>query len=434
VNVRRDGLGGALRILGTTTAAVGLVLTLLAWPRSGSSPAHLADASLGQFEARFATGSRESDISRLQARLRAFPEDWRAWASLGSAYVEQARVTASPTYYPKAEGALRKSLKLRAHGNDLALAGMGMLANARHDFAGGLAWAERAREVNPDRAGVYGILGDSLIELGRYDDAYAAIQRMVDLKPALPSYSRVAYVRELRGDVDGALQAFDMAAKAASNPSDSAFVAHQQAELHWHNGAHDKAAVLYERAVKLDPNFLPAKAGLARFHAAAGQIDRATKEYEQVIAATPVAQYVIELIDLHTTAGRPDLAAELVELLDVQEELLRANGVNVDLEIALFDADHGRDPAKALDLARAAYARQPNVFAADALAWALHVNGRHAEALPLADQALRLGTRNARFHFHRGMIELRLGQTDAARRDLDEALRLNPTLPRGLSV
>ena len=44
------------------------------------------------------------------------PTDWRSFASLGLAYVQEARVTADPSYYPKAEGVLRRSLELRPAG------------------------------------------------------------------------------------------------------------------------------------------------------------------------------------------------------------------------------------------------------------------------------------------------------------------------------
>ena len=98
----------------------------------------------------------------------------------------------------------------------------------------------------------------------------------------------------------------------------------------------------------------------------------------------------------------------------------------VDLETALFEADHGT-PERALAAARAAYdARPGNVFAADALAWAMHASGRSAEALAFSDQALSLGVRPASFLYHRGMIAEAAGRPDEARRDLAEALQVNP--------
>ena len=63
---------------------------------------------------------------------------------------------------------------------------------------------------------------------------------------------------------------------------------------------------------------------------------------------------------------------------------------------------------------------------ADALAWALYANGRYREAAAASEHALRLGTRNALFLFHAGMINLRLGNRDAAERVLRDAFEVNP--------
>jgi Flp pilus assembly protein TadD len=105
--------------------------------------------------------------------------------------------------------------------------------------------------------------------------------------------------------------------------------------------------------------------------------------------------------------------------------LAKASGVATDLETALFAADHG-DKAQALRAAQAEWARRHSVHVADALAWALHVNGRDAEALGYAKLANGLGYRSALFRYHLGMIEKSLGRTADARRDLAAALRLNP--------
>ncbi len=107
------------------------------------------------------------------------------------------------------------------------------------------------------------------------------------------------------------------------------------------------------------------------------------------------------------------------------QSLLAAAGQDVDLEMALFDADHGR-PAQALQAARSVYAKRPSIFAEDALAWALHANGRSEAALPHARAALRLGTRNAQLHYHLGMVHSALGHEVAARTHLERALRINP--------
>jgi Tfp pilus assembly protein PilF len=107
------------------------------------------------------------------------------------------------------------------------------------------------------------------------------------------------------------------------------------------------------------------------------------------------------------------------------QQLFKANGVDTDLELALFDADHGQDPAGTLALARAVYARRPSVKAADTLAWALFKAGQPAEARRYADQALRLGTHDALMLYHAGVIAQAAGDTAAARDFLTRALSLN---------
>jgi tetratricopeptide (TPR) repeat protein len=92
----------------------------------------------------------------------------------------------------------------------------------------------------------------------------------------------------------------------------------------------------------------------------------------------------------------------------------------------LFDADHGVDLAAGLAAARQEWSRRTSIHVADALAWELFANKRYAQALRYSNRALRLGTRNALFLFHRGMIERALGELRAARRDLAEALSINP--------
>lgn len=100
----------------------------------------------------------ESSIEQAQQRLEEVPGDWTTRASLGVSYVEQARVTADPSYYPRAEGALERSLKIRAEGNDAALTGLGALANARHDFDAGATFARRALDINEANDTSWGVL------------------------------------------------------------------------------------------------------------------------------------------------------------------------------------------------------------------------------------------------------------------------------------
>jgi tetratricopeptide (TPR) repeat protein len=367
-----------------------------------------------------------TSVAGLQDHLRAVPGDWRAWSALGSAYLDEARISGDPTLYPKAEGAFDRSLALHPAGNDLALAGRGGLANARHRFADGLRWARRAEAIDARNPTTLGVLGDSLLELGRYPEAFDAFQRMLDVAPGVASYARASYARELQGDLAGAIRLFRLARESAQSPSDAAFADYYLGELNWLTGDLDGATAAFGRAAALDPNFAPPAAGLARLAWARGDLAGAIHEYEAVVGRIPLPQYVGDLADLYRLAGRSNDAAEQDRVLRAQRRLLEANGVNIDLELSVFSADHGIDLRRGLAAAKEEWNRRHSIAVADALAWQLHANHRDTEALDYANQALRLGTRNPLFLFHRAVIEHSLGQVGGAERDLEAVMALNP--------
>src|SRR3990172_5267873 len=239
------------------------------------------------------------------------------------------------------------------------------------------------------------------------------------------SPARVSYARELLGDVSGAVDAMELAFGAAGTPSDRAWTAYRLGELASGSGDVRTAPRWYERGRDLDPSFVPNLARLAKVAWARGDTELAIRRYEEVVARYPSAEFVIALGDLYRSTGRLDQAAEQDAVVRAMQELAVANGVNVDLELALFDADRG-DEAGALEAAEAEWGRRQSVHVADALAWALFANGRYEEAADYADRALDLGTRNALFFFHTGMIRLELGDVAGAREALRDALAIAP--------
>jgi tetratricopeptide (TPR) repeat protein len=371
------------------------------------------------------SGTLAQDIASLQQRVRAVPKDPHAWASLGLAYVQQARLTADPSYYPRAQGVLARSMAIQPAQNLDALMGLAALAAARHDFAAALSYAMRGERIDPDNANIHAIAGDALVELGRYDGAFAQFQRAVDLRPDLSTYSRASYALELQGDVPHAKRALDMAARAAASAADAAWAHNQLGELAFNQGHTGEAEREYRDAVAVDPTFVPARAGLAKVAAARGDLPTAIAGYTWVVQRYPLPEYVVALGDVEAANGWTDQAARQYGLVHLEERLFRSNGVDMDLETAQFDADHGTNLSGGLAAAERVWGRRRSIVVADALAWELYANGRYGDALRYADEALRLGSRSALFRFHRGMIERALGDDAAARRDLTEALRIN---------
>jgi len=364
-------------------------------------------------------------ITALQQRLGRLPGDWPGWATLGARYVAQARTTADPSYYGKADAAFRQSLRRHPSNNAPALTGLATLAAARHRFTQALRLGRRSQRIDPYNAVTYGVLSDALIELGRYPEAFSVLQRMVDLKPGVASYTRVSYSYELRGDTRTARRALQRALDVAYAGSDAAYALYYLGELAWNAGDLRTAARRYEEGLRRDSGYLALLAGRAKVEAARGQTAAALRDYRSVTERLPQPSYVIEYGDLLHSLGRRGSARQQYALVRDEERLFIANGAKVDLELALFDADHGR-PHAALQAARAEYARRQGIFVEDAYAWALHVNHRDREALGHARKAARLGVRSALLSYHRGAIEAALGDRQAARTSLRRALQINP--------
>jgi tetratricopeptide (TPR) repeat protein len=364
-------------------------------------------------------------LRKAQAAATAAPADPEAQAALGFAYLQAVRETGDPTDYGRAELALNAALALDPN-NVAAVIGEGSLALSRHQFVAALQLGQRARTLNPSIAAADGIVADAQVELGRYRDAIQTVQAMVDLRPDLASYSRVSYLRELNGDLPGAIAAMQLAVSAAGSATENTeYVRVQLGNLYFTTGDLEKARETYERSLIAFPNYHYALAGLARVEAAEGHYDAAIALYQRAIDRIPLPEFVIGLGETLQVAGKAREASDEYALVGAIQQLFAANGVRTDMEMAAFFADHG-DSVQAVALARQAYAERPTIFGADTLAWALYRDGRATEAAPLLQASLRLGTRNSRLLYHAGMIELALGQRVTARQHLAEALALNP--------
>ncbi|GAA1069086.1 tetratricopeptide repeat protein [Kitasatospora nipponensis] len=370
-------------------------------------------------------GTLAQAISADQQRLREIPTDAAGWARLGAEYVEQARITADASYYPKADDALHRSLGLQPDADTEALTGLGALDNARHRFADARDAAQRALAQAPLHWQAYAVLADARTQLGDDAGATEAVQQLLDHHPGTASFTRAAYDLEQHGHPDQARAALQQALDGAYDPGDRAFCHHQIAELERNAGHPDQALADYRQALTDDPGYSPALAGKARVEAALGDTAAALADYTGVVARVPQPQYLLELGELQESLGHLDQAREQYRLLAAEQQLAAANGVVDDLTIGQYQADHG-DAGQAVTVLRAEWQRRQNVLVADALGWALHRRGDDDQALPLAEQAGRLGWHNALFSYHRGEIERSLGRTADARDHLAEALRTDP--------
>jgi tetratricopeptide (TPR) repeat protein len=413
-------------LIGATAAVLAAVALLFGGAfRSSGSTAATPAVDAGRVAAGFAANT-PALILQLQAALRTQPNNVHGLDLLGLAYQQRARETGDPTYYAKSNGVLRRALAL-APSDLLATSGLGSLELSRHRFRDALRFGERARSLSPTTARNYGVIGDALVELGRYKQAFAVFDEMARLKPGLDSYARISYARELRGDFHGAVSAMKLALTSAiGEPEANAWTHVQLGKLYWAHGMVAAAAREDRAALVAFRGYPSALDALALAEAERGRMTHAITLARRAVDTIPLPQYVTDLGDLLRVGGREHAAKKQYALIGVIRRLLAANGVKTDLETALFDVDHGVDLRGTVTLARRAEAERPSIDGDDVLAWALARAGRCAEAQPWSQAALRLGTQDALKFFHRGAIERCLGHETDARVWLRRALTLNP--------
>jgi tetratricopeptide (TPR) repeat protein len=408
-------MGAAAAMLTAVALLLGGVL------RDSSSSASPAPEAL-----RLAPQSTAALVAQAQADVRANPYDPAALDKLGLAYQQSARETGDPTYYTKSGQALTRALKLAPH-DLLATSGLGSLALSRHRFREALVLGERARAISPTTARNYGVIGDALVELGRYRAGFKAFDTMAGMRPDVSSYSRIGHARYLIGDVPGSIDAYRQALNAALGQGETEAWTHVQlSKVYFSVGRLDAAAAQARAALHAFPDYALAFDALAWAQYARGDVAGAIASEHEAVNRIPLPQYVAMLGDLYRVSGRPEQARRQYALIGVIQRLLVANGVKTDLETALFDVDHGIRLPASLALARLAQRERPSIDGDDVLAWALERTGHCGEAQQYAGHALRLGTLDALKMFHRGMIERCLGNRAASRAWFGRALRLNP--------
>ena len=372
-----------------------------------------------------ATSATVAHIASLRDLVAAKPDDPATLRDLGFALLQRVRETADPSLYGQAQEALRRAREL-APDDPLILVGLGGLQLGRHQFAAALETAQEALEIAPSLVAAKSVEVDALVELGRYDEATVATQELIGLRVDITTLPRLSYLRELHGNLEGAIAAMRQASEgAAIAPENTAYVTTLLGNLLVYSGKPVEAAAAYESALAIVPDHAAAIAGLGRLAVGRGDLAEAARKFEKASAILPLPEYVIALGETHEGAGDPDAAAKSYDLARAETALFKAAGVDIDLELALFEADHG-DAATAVDLAERSYTSRQTVRTADALGWAYQRAGRHSEAATLSAEALRLGSRDPLLLYHAGMIALANGDEATARRQLTDALALDP--------
>ena len=368
------------------------------------------------------TGRLDRDIQTAQRRVREALDPRSFLEQLGWLYVAKARATCDQGFYKLAEQCAF-ALEVAQPKSPEAMLLRGHVLNSFHRFAEA---ETMARELVKQRVVPfdYGLLGDALMEQGRVGDAVDAYQRMIDLKPDLQSYSRVAYVRWLKGDLDGAIEIAQLTARASSPlDSESASWAVTRLGLYYFQaGLLADAKAACEAALSYSVDYPAALLLKSRLLLSNEQIAEAVASAQRATDVNPLPEFQWTLADTLRLAGRPDDAAR------VEADLTRGGAQDDPRTLALFLATRGEQSDLAIELAQREFQSRADVFTHDALAWALAAAGRLEEARPHMEKALAEGTVDARLFLHAGVLEAKLGQTSSATSNLTKARALQRML------
>ena len=350
----------------------------------------------------------DKEIRKYQDQVRRGINRQAAVERLGWAYVAKAHESFDPGFYKLAE-ICATVLESDSPGCAEGLLLRGHVLQNLHRFKE----AESiARELATKRGLPFdfGLLGDTLMEQGKLKEAVEFYQKMVDLRPDLQSYSRIAHVRWLTGDLEGAMEMMRAAVSASSprDPDTAAWVNSRLAGLELQFGDKEKALRCFDAALEFQPDYPPALLLRGKLLLTKDDLEAAVTDLQLAATQNPIPEYQWTLADVLREAGRETEAVEI-------ESRIRTQGATTDPRgLSLFLATRGENVELAVQLAEQEFTQREDVFTHDALAWALAAAGRLEEAQVHMEQALAEGTKDPRLFFHASVIASKAGQSEKA--------------------
>ncbi|MGF1509706.1 MAG: tetratricopeptide repeat protein [Myxococcota bacterium] len=370
------------------------------------------------------------EIRRLQERLRSAESSPRGFERLGWTFVRRGRRHQDPGDYRLARHAAEVLLqKDPQDAGGLLLFGYAL--HSLHHFAE----AEVVARQLVDQRGLsfdYGLLGDALVDQGRLEEAAAAYQSMMDIRPGAQAFARAAHLLWLLGDDAAALRAWRKATSAVGprNADTWAWMVSQRAlhELRLGNVNVARSLVDAMRTRSYVNDSVSFKTISARVAWAEGDcrtaLDSLGSESEMRLASQRWL-----FIDLAQACGNSARAQR------AERELVSSLGHLDPRGLALFLSTRRVQVQRAVDLASKEIQLRRDVFTLDALAWAHFAAGNVEAGGKLMKEALAVGNRDARLHLHAALLARSEGRHQHAARHLEVARRGRYTLfPSELAI
>lgn len=406
--------------LATFAAALALFASVTAVKSSfaGDIPSATASRAL-VLTAQIGDSPADHEIARLQKLVRAGKGGKPLMTQLGWAFVAKARLSGDPGYYKIAEQCSQLA------GSDVdSLLLQGHISHALHRFSAAEATARQLTADQIPRWQTYALLGDALMEQGKLVEAVDAYQRMIDIRPCLQTYARVAHLRWLKGDLGGAEELMIKAVEAGSSrdPEPAAWAYTRLALYQFQSGQTKAASWSLGRAAEFVKDYPAALFLRSKVEIAAGQPAMAVESLRKATEQTPLPEYQWALADAARLAGDSPLAEKT-------EETIRNRGAAEDpRSMALFLATRQAPDRTALRIAEEELLNRRDAFTYDAVAWAALAAGETAKATDNAERALAEGTVDARLFYHAGKIAAAAGDKKLAAQRFTRAAAIQQML------
>lgn len=368
----------------------------------------------------------DQPIARWLTAVKQQPKSDIAWVNLGNALMQKVRESWDEGRYGQAEYAYLRALDKNPE-NVAAVVGMSWVYGGLHQFGHSIEWANKALLLDPQNPEAHGLIADAKVEWGDYKAAEGHIQKMLDSRPDLSSYSRAAHLLFLTGDVQKGIWLMQKAINAGGPYAENtAWCRAQLAMMLWNTGALALAERELEKAIKTAPDNYYVLEAMGKIKSARKDYDAAIENYKKAIAITPRPKTFVALGDLYLLKGENEQAEAQFRRIENPKNHSTSHSHPGDILLASFYADHDRNLEIALTEAEAAYTVYKNVFVTDTLAWCYYKNGRYQEAKKAIQSTLKWKTPDANILFHAGMIYAKLSEYTTAKNFLYQALSLNP--------
>lgn len=355
------------------------------------------------------------DIIRWQQRITEKPDNAAYWERLGWAYVERARSTQDAGFYKLAEltaeawesscGTSAEAQLLRGH-----------VAHNLHRFSQAETIARalvRERKSPAD----YALLCDALMEQGKLNEAVEVCQTLANLRPGVESSSRIAHLRWLFGDLEGAVEAMNVALRAA-DPRDSETRAWLYTRLAGYallQGNALQAMTYSETALGALPEYPLALSIKGRALYSAGKYETALSFLRRAAELNPIPDNLWWLADALRAQGQESAAG------DMEKRLRRFGAATDPRTVSLYLATRGESLDEAVLLATAELKNRADIFTHDALAFALARSGKPSEAAAEMRLATNHQTGDPRLLLHAGILAQESGDRPLANRCYERA-------------